>query len=65
MKTEYIVGIGEILWDILPEGRRLGGAPANFAYHVSQFGLNSVTYRNSASIRWQSALSDAMREGKR
>ena len=24
MKTEYIVGIGEILWDMLPEGRRLG-----------------------------------------
>ena len=42
MKTEYIVGIGEILWDMLPKGRRLGGAPANFAYHVSQFGLNSV-----------------------
>ena len=42
MKTEYIVGIGEILWDMLPEGRRLGGAPANFAYHVSQFGFNSV-----------------------
>ena len=42
MKAEYIVGIGEILWDMLPEGRRLGGAPANFAYHVSQFGLNSV-----------------------
>ena len=42
MKIEYIVGIGEILWDMLPEGRRLGGAPANFAYHVSQFGLNSV-----------------------
>lgn len=42
MKTEYIVGIGEILWDMLPEGRRLGGAPANFAYHVSQFDLNSV-----------------------
>ena len=42
MKTEYIVGIGEILWDMLPEGRRLGGAPVNFAYHVSQFGLNSM-----------------------
>lgn len=42
MKTEYIVGIGEILWDMLPEGRRLGGAPANFAYHVSQFGLKSL-----------------------
>ena len=42
MKTEYIVGIGELLWDVLPDGRRLGGAPANFAYHVSQFGLKSV-----------------------
>lgn len=35
----YIVGIGEALWDVLPEGKKLGGAPANFAYHVSQFGL--------------------------
>jgi len=33
-----IVGIGEILWDIFPNGKVLGGAPANFAYHVSQFG---------------------------
>lgn len=37
---ELIVGIGEALWDVLPEGKKLGGAPANFAYHVSQFGLN-------------------------
>ncbi len=36
-----IVGIGEALWDMLPEGKKLGGAPANFAYHVSQFGLES------------------------
>lgn len=41
MKNNYVVGIGEVLWDILPEGKKLGGAPANFAYHVSQFGLNS------------------------
>ncbi len=33
-----IVGIGEILWDILPMGKELGGAPANFAYHVSELG---------------------------
>ncbi|MBP1662950.1 MAG: hypothetical protein H6Q19_90 [Bacteroidetes bacterium] len=33
-----IVGIGEILWDVFPKGKVLGGAPANFAYHVSQFG---------------------------
>lgn len=36
-----IVGMGEALWDILPEGKKIGGAPANFAYHVSQFGLDS------------------------
>ncbi len=39
--NNIIVGIGEALWDILPEGKKLGGAPANFAFHVSQFGLKS------------------------
>lgn len=33
--------MGEALWDVLPEGKKIGGAPANFAYHVSQFGLTS------------------------
>lgn len=36
-----VVGMGEALWDVLPEGKKLGGAPANFAYHISQFGLES------------------------
>lgn len=36
-----ITGIGEALWDILPEGKKIGGAPANFAYHCSQFGYES------------------------
>ncbi|MCM1370140.1 MAG: carbohydrate kinase [Candidatus Amulumruptor caecigallinarius] len=36
-----VIGIGEALWDILPEGKKIGGAPANFAYHVGQFGLDS------------------------
>lgn len=39
---DYIIGIGEALWDIFPGGKKLGGAPANFAYHVSQFGLNGL-----------------------
>lgn len=39
--NEIVVGMGEALWDVLPEGKRIGGAPANFAYHVSQFGLPS------------------------
>lgn len=42
MKKEIVTGIGEILWDVLPEGKKLGGAPANFAYHVGQFGLDST-----------------------
>lgn len=39
--NQIVVGMGEVLWDVLPEGRKLGGAPANFAFHVSQFGLDS------------------------
>lgn len=37
--VNMVVGMGEALWDVLPEGKKIGGAPANFAYHVSQFGL--------------------------
>lgn len=33
-----IIGLGEILWDMLPQGKQLGGAPANFAYHVCRLG---------------------------
>ena len=41
-ENRTVVGIGEVLWDILPDGKKIGGAPANFAYHVSQFGLQSL-----------------------
>ena len=37
-KEMVIVGLGEILWDILPTGKALGGAPANFAYHAHALG---------------------------
>ena len=38
METKrFVVGLGEVLWDVLPEGKKLGGAPANFAYHAGQF----------------------------
>lgn len=39
---KFIVGMGEALWDCLPDGRKIGGAPANFAYHVGQFGFESL-----------------------
>lgn len=39
--TDIAIGLGEILWDLLPDGKRLGGAPGNFAYHMSQFGIDA------------------------
>ena len=36
-----VVGLGEILWDLLPAGKQLGGAPANFAYHAKALGAES------------------------
>jgi fructokinase len=40
-KTFQVAGIGELLWDLLPNGKQLGGAPANFAYHIKQAGCES------------------------
>jgi len=37
-----LLGIGEVLWDLLPGGRQLGGAPANFAYHASALGAHGI-----------------------
>lgn len=42
MQPNYIVGLGEALWDLLPTGPQLGGAPANFAYHCAQFKLPAI-----------------------
>lgn len=39
---KIMVGVGEILWDMLPEGKQLGGAPANFACHATQLGNEGV-----------------------
>ena len=50
----YVVGLGEALWDVLPEGKKLGGAPANFAYHAGQFGLDTL----AVSALGEDALAD-------
>ncbi len=39
-----LVGVGEILWDLLPNGRKLGGAPANVVCHGRQFGLRCAMF---------------------
>ncbi len=41
VKKHIVLGIGEILWDILPHGKQVGGAPANFAYHAMALGAQS------------------------
>lgn len=41
-QPHLIVGIGELLWDLLPEGPRLGGAPANFSVAAARMGNQSV-----------------------
>jgi len=41
-KKFTVIGIGEVLWDLLPDGKMLGGAPVNFAYHASQLGAVGV-----------------------
>lgn len=42
MKEKPVVaGIGELLWDVLPSGKQLGGAPCNFAFHAMQMGCES------------------------
>lgn len=36
------IGLGEVLWDLLPAGKQLGGAPANFAYHAHALGAEAL-----------------------
>ena len=40
--TFAVVGLGEVLWDLLPTGSQLGGAPANFAYHAAALGARAT-----------------------
>jgi fructokinase len=57
-KRNTVVGLGELLWDLFPAGRQLGGAPANFAYITSLLGDKGIP----ASRLGQDALgADAIR----
>ena len=57
MQRPAVIGIGEILWDILPSGEHLGGAPANFSYHADSLGLRGVPVSTvGADLRGQRAL---------
>jgi fructokinase len=41
MPAPVVVGLGEILWDVFPEGKQLGGAPLNFSHHCAQLGAEA------------------------
>ena len=64
MVNTIVVGMGEALWDVLPEGKKIGGAPANFAYHVSQFGLNSRVVSAVGDDKLGMEILDNFREKK-
>src|SRR5882762_5883082 len=42
MNSRIVVGLGELLWDMFPAGKKLGGAPANFAYIANLLGDRGV-----------------------
>src|SRR4030095_1380589 len=47
-----LIGIGEVLWDLLPTGPQLGGAPANFAYHAHTLGAEARVISRGGSDAW-------------
>lgn len=40
-QSPRVVGLGEVLWDVFPDGKRFGGAPANFACHAASLGAQA------------------------
>jgi fructokinase len=41
-EKHIVIGLGELLWDLFPAGKQLGGAPANFAYITSLLGDEGI-----------------------
>ncbi len=64
MKQYTIAGIGELLWDVLPDGEVIGGAPVNFAYHVSALGAKGIPITTiGGDARGQKALAELQGRG--
>ena len=57
-----VVGIGELLWDLFPDGERLGGAPLNFCYHAQQLGAKGIPVSAVGSDELGQALRQALYE---
>jgi len=61
-RRPFILGVGEILWDLLPAGRLLGGAPANFAYHAHALGAESYVISRVGSDPLGTEILDRLRQ---
>lgn len=59
---DIVVGLGEALWDILPDGKKLGGAPANFAYHCARCGLDSWAVSAIGDDKLGEEIAEQLRE---
>src|SRR5262245_290825 len=56
------LGLGEILWDLLPSGRQLGGAPANFAYHAHALGAKATVISRVGNDTLGSEILERLRQ---
>jgi fructokinase len=61
-KKPLVAGIGELLWDVLPSGKQLGGAPCNFAFHAMQAGCECVVLSAIGRDDLGEELKDVIRE---
>ena len=59
-----IVGIGEVLWDVLPGGKQIGGAPANFAFVAAQLGNAGIVASRVGDDRDGHAIINQLQTGK-
>ena len=57
-----VIGIGEVLWDLLPSGPQLGGAPANFAYHAQALGARAEVITRVGNDRFGQEICERFRE---
>lgn len=56
----HVVGIGEVLWDLLPSGASFGGAPANFAAHACQLGAEASIVSAVGEDEWGQRARDVL-----
>jgi fructokinase len=60
IKKYTVIGMGEVLWDLLPDGKILGGAPVNFAYHAMQLGAVGVAISSVGNDELGSEIMDSV-----